>query len=236
MPRFVAYYRVSTDRQGQSGLGLEAQAVAVARYVARIGGETVAEVTEIESGRHNNRPELSRALDICRRSKAVLLIARLDRLSRNVAFISNLMESHVDFRAVDMPEASRLTIHILAAVAEHEREAISARTKAALAAAKARGVRLGSPNPGYAQGTAANAIQADQFAATYWPLIESLREEGNSYRAIAREMNERKLRTRTGKDWTAVQVRNIELWSRETGRDGYQGAMTRRSKTAASTS
>lgn len=214
IPRFVAYYRVSTTRQGQSGLGLEAQATAVAGYVARIGGEIVAEITEIESGRRNDRPELARAFEVCRRNKAVLLIARLDRLTRSVAFISHLTESRIDFRAVDMPEASRLTIHILAAVAEHERDAISSRTKVALAAAKARGVRLGSPKPGYREGAAANIEAADRFASTHWPLIEALREEGNSYRAIAREMNERRLRTRTGKDWTAAQVRNIELWSR----------------------
>lgn len=213
---FVAYYRVSTDRQGQSGLGLEAQAAAVAGYAARIGGEIVAEVTEIESGKRNDRPELARALDLCRRRKAALLIARLDRLSRNVAFISNLMESRVDFRAVDMPEASRLTIHILAAVAEHEREAISARTKAALAAAKARGVRLGCPAPDHQRARAARVAVSDRFAATHWPLIECLILEGFSLRAIAREMNERKLRTRTGKDWTAVQVRNIVRWSQRT--------------------
>lgn len=213
-PVFVAYYRVSTDRQGQSGLGLEAQAAAVAGYVARTAGRLAAEVTEIESGKKSDRPELARALALCRRTKAVLLIARLDRLSRNVAFISNLMESGVDFRAVDMPEASRLTIHILAAVAEHERGMISARTKAALAAAKARGKKLGAPNPEREKATAANVAAADRFASTHWPLIETLREEGQSYRAIAREMNERKLRTRTGKDWTAAQVRNIELWAR----------------------
>jgi DNA invertase Pin-like site-specific DNA recombinase len=214
--RFVAYYRVSTDRQGQSGLGLEAQASAVARYVERIGAELVAEVTEIESGRRDDRPELARALGLCRSRRAVLLIARLDRLSRNVAFIANLMDSGADFRAVDMPEASRLTLHILASVAEHEREMISARTKSALAVAKARGVRLGSPNPGYARATASNVVASNRFAQTHWPLIESLAIEGLSLRAIAREMNERKLRTRTGKDWTAVQVRNIMKWARRT--------------------
>lgn len=214
LPRFVAYYRVSTDRQGASGLGLEAQAAAVASYVGRIGAELAAEVVEVESGRRADRPELARALALCRRHRAVLLIARLDRLSRNVAFIANLMESGVDFRAVDMPEASRLTIHILAAVAEHEREAISARTKAALAAAKARGVRLGCPNPRPELARMAHVAASGRFAETHWPLIERLRGEGQSYRAIACEMNERNIRTRTGKDWTAAQVRNIELWAR----------------------
>lgn len=214
---FVAYYRVSTDRQGRSGLGLEAQSAVVAGYVARTSGAEVAgEFTEVESGRRGDRPELGRALDLCRRRRAVLLIARLDRLSRNVAFISNLMESRVDFRAVDMPEASRLTIHILAAVAEHEREAISVRTRAALAAAKARGVRLGAPPEALEAARAAHLAASDRFAAEHRPLVERLRGEGRSYRAIAREMNERRLKTRTGKDWTAVQVRNIELWGRRT--------------------
>jgi len=129
LPRFVAYYRVSTDRQGVSGLGLDAQRQAVASQVN--GGQLVAEFTEIESGRrHTNRPQLLAALDECRKIRATLLIARLDRLARNVAFIANLMESGADFIACDMPQANRLTIHILAAVAEHEREMISQRTKA----------------------------------------------------------------------------------------------------------
>lgn len=212
MSVFIAYYRVSTDRQGASGLGLEAQRAAVAGYVVRIGGELKDEATEIESGRRSDRPELARALDLCRRKRAVLLIARLDRLSRNVAFIANLIESGVDFRAVDMPEASRLTIHILAAVAEHEREAISARTKAALAAAKARGVRLGAPPEALEHSRAVHVAASDRFASECWPLVRELREAGNSYRAIAWEMNARGIRTRTGKDWTAAQVRNIMLW------------------------
>jgi DNA invertase Pin-like site-specific DNA recombinase len=126
MTRFIAYYRVSTDKQGKSGLGLDAQRQAVGSFVAG-RGEIIAEYIEIESTR-NHRPQLQAALDMCRKRKATLLIARLDRLARNVAFISNLMESRVDFLAVDMPDANRLTIHILAAVAEHEREAISTRS------------------------------------------------------------------------------------------------------------
>ena len=132
MADFVAYYRVSTDRQGASGLGLDAQRQAVACQVN--GGQLVAEFTEIESGRrHTNRPQLLAALEECRKRRATLLIARLDRLARNVAFIANLMESGADFIACDMPQANRLTIHILAAVTEHDREMISQRTKAALA-------------------------------------------------------------------------------------------------------
>jgi DNA invertase Pin-like site-specific DNA recombinase len=124
MAEFVAYYRVSTDRQGVSGLGLDAQRVAVARFLGAKRAP-VAEFTEIESGRRDtNRPQLHAALGECRKRGAMLLIARLDRLARNVAFIANLMDSGTEFTAVDMPQASRLTLHILAAVAEHEREMI----------------------------------------------------------------------------------------------------------------
>src|ERR1700692_210623 len=142
-PRFVAYYRVSTAQPGSSGLGLEAQHAAVARHIAGAGGELVGEFQEIESGKKNDRPEIAAALAACRVQRATLVIAKLDRLARNVAFISNLMESGVEFVAVDMPQANRFVVHILAAVAEHEAEAISKRTKAALAAAKARGTQLG---------------------------------------------------------------------------------------------
>src|SRR3954466_11391511 len=154
--KWVAYYRVSTAKQGASGLGLEAQREAVAGYLNGGNWQLAAEFTEVESGRKNDRPELAKALAMCRRIGATLIIAKLDRLARNVAFVSNLMESGVEFVAADFPQANRLTIHILAAVAEHEREMISARTKAALAAAKARGTwvskagrtvsRLGNPN------------------------------------------------------------------------------------------
>src|ERR671917_1097190 len=140
---FVAYFRVSTDKQGARGLGMDAQRSAVARHLAGHPGALLAEFVEVESGRRTDRPELLAALTLCRQKKAMLVIAKLDRLARNVHFISGLMESGVEFVAVDMPHANRLTLHILAAVAEHEREMISQRTKAALAAAKARGKRLG---------------------------------------------------------------------------------------------
>src|SRR5256714_3172179 len=143
--RFVAYFRVSTDRQGKSGLGLEAQRKSVLDYLDGGRWSLVAEFTEIESGKHNDRPELATALATCKKQKAKLVIAKLDRLSRNLAFIAALMDSGVEFIAVDNPHANKLTVHILAAVAEHEREMISERTKAALQAAKARGVKLGNP-------------------------------------------------------------------------------------------
>ena len=133
--RFVAYYRVSTDKQGQSGLGLDAQRQAVMNYLNGGPWRLVDKFTEVESGKRNARPELQKALAACRKHKAKLVIAKLDRLSRNLAFIATLMDSNVEFIAADNPHANRLTIHILAAVAEHERGAISERTKAALASA-----------------------------------------------------------------------------------------------------
>lgn len=139
-PKFIAYYRVWTDRQGRSGLGLEAQQRAVSVFLQG-RGELIEKFTEIESGRKNDRPQLTAALNACHCYKATLVIAKLDRLARNVYFVSGLMESGVEFIAVDMPEVNRLTIHILAAVAEHEREMISQRTKAALHAAKLRGAK-----------------------------------------------------------------------------------------------
>lgn len=210
MTDFVGYFRVSTDRQGRSGLGLDAQREAVTRFISG-RGELLAEYTEIESGKKNDRPALSDALALCRQQKATLLIARLDRLARSVAFISNLMDSGVDFVAVDMPEANRLTLHILAAVAEHEREAISIRTKAALQAAKARGVKLGNPNAAQAAPLAHKAIQqqADQFAETLAPLIKKMRCEGMSLAAVAEELNSRNIQTARGRKWYPTTVQNI---------------------------
>jgi DNA invertase Pin-like site-specific DNA recombinase len=190
--RYIAYYRVSTARQGQSGLGLEAQQTAVRSFVAA-DAVILEEFVEVESGRRNDRPRLIEALAACRRHKAVLIIAKLDRLARNVAFVSNLMEAGVDFVAVDMPHASRLTVHILAAVAEHEREMISQRTKAALAAAKARGVRLGNPagNPAGLEKARQRASQlAFQRAEELKGIVEEVRGAGlTSFRQIAAAMS-----------------------------------------------
>jgi DNA invertase Pin-like site-specific DNA recombinase len=134
--KFVAYYRVSTQRQGRSGLGVKAQQTAVRNYLNGGDWGLVAELTEVESGKRSDRPKLAEAMKLCRLHSATLIIAKLDRLARNVAFISNLMESGVEFHAVDFPQANRLTVHILAAVAEHEAKMISERTKAALARSK----------------------------------------------------------------------------------------------------
>lgn len=205
--RFVAYYRVSTDRQGASGLGLEAQRQAVARYLGR--GRLLAEFTEVESGRrHTNRPELLAALALCRKRRAVLVIARLDRLARNVAFIANLMESSVDFVACDMPQANRLTIHILAAVAEHERELISQRTKAALAEAKRRGTRLGNPHLAQARKKALAVHRSRHPAGEVLKLIADWRGQGKTLRAIADDLNRLQIGTPRGKQWYASSVRN----------------------------
>jgi DNA invertase Pin-like site-specific DNA recombinase len=210
--RFVAYYRVSTDRQGRSGLGLEAQQKAVRDYLNGGAWEIAGEFVEIESGKRADRPELAEALEACRRHRAKLVIAKLDRLSRNLAFIATLMESGAEFIAVDNPHASKLTLHILAAVAEHEREAISERTKAALAAAKARGTRLGTPDPrgAVARMGAALKARASQFAANVAPIIRELQAAGyTSHNAIAGQLNARQVATARGGQWTHVQVGQI---------------------------
>ena len=208
---YIAYYRVSTDRQGRSGLGLEAQQQAVHGFLQG-RGELVASFTEVESGKRNDRPEIAAALAACRKHKAVLVIAKLDRLARNVHFISGLMESGVEFVAVDMPEASRLTIHILAAVAEHERVMISQRTKAALQAAKARGTKLGSPTPKKGAAVRSRVLQekAKRFADSVLPIIKELQAQGvTSYKGIARALNARGVSTSNNRRWHGTTVRNI---------------------------
>lgn len=192
--RFVAYFRVSTARQGQSGLGLEAQQAAVRSYLNGGSWQLVAEVVEVESGKRADRPKLAEALRLCRLHKATLIIAKLDRLARNVAFVSSLMESGVEFTAVDFPHANRLTVHILAAVAEHEAKMISDRTKAALAAAKARGIKLGrSKGEGNvitdeyrAKAATVLKARAEARAADLAPIIADLRASGaTSLRSLA---------------------------------------------------
>jgi DNA invertase Pin-like site-specific DNA recombinase len=171
--------------------------------------ELVAEFTEVESGKHAERPQLQKALEACRKHKARLVIAKLDRLSRNVAFIATVMESGVEFVAVDNPHANKLTVHILAAVAQHEREMISERTRAALQAAKARGQKLGNPRIAETAklGRAALVASADQFAANVLPIIREIQAAGHvSANAIAGKLNERGVRSRRGGRWSHVQV------------------------------
>ena len=213
---YVTYLRVSTDRQGKSGLGLEAQRKAVMDHVAG-KGEIAAEYVEIESGKKNDRPQLARALAEAKRIGAVLLIAKLDRLARNVAFIANLLEAGVEIAAADMPEANRFLLHVMAAVAEHEAKAISDRTRAALAAAKARGVALGWSMPGRAgeqqqaarKGAERNAQKADQHAANVLPVIRQIATSGASLRQVAIEMNRRGIGTARGGQWYATTIRSL---------------------------
>jgi DNA invertase Pin-like site-specific DNA recombinase len=211
--KWVSYLRVSTDKQGASGLGLEAQRKAVADYLNGGKWTLAAEFVEIESGKRSDRPQLAAALAACKKLKAKLVVAKLDRLARNVLFISKLMESGVEFVAADMPFANKLTIHILAAVAEHEREAISTRTKDALAAAKARGVKLGGPKlaEASAKGSAASRKKADIFATNTKPVIEQIRKSGiTTLRGIAAALNARGVPTARGGTWTPVQIMAIE--------------------------
>lgn len=219
--QIIAYLRVSTARQGASGLGLEAQRAAVQSYARSGGHGIVSEYVEVESGRKADRPQLAAALSACRLHRATLVIAKLDRLSRNVAFIANLMEGGVEFVACDMPHANRLTLHLLAAIAEHEREMISQRTKAALAAAKARGVKLGNPNgslalkPHNAVAVAASKVarQAKALAVrnAVAPLLGELKAVGLAGAGeIARELNRRGVPSPTGGVWYAQMIRRME--------------------------
>jgi DNA invertase Pin-like site-specific DNA recombinase len=180
----------------------------VTRFLAP-RGQLAGEFVEVESGgNHTNRPQLTAALAECRKRRAVLVIAKLDRLARNVHFISGLMNSDVEFVAVDMPTANRLTIHILAAVAEHEREMISQRTKAALGQAKARGTKLGNPRAAEAAVIARAAKKLPKPEPEVLELPAALRERGKGLRAIARELNRLNIRTPLGFQWHPWEVRN----------------------------
>ena len=220
-PRFIAYERVSTARQGQSGLGLEAQRVTIDAFAKSRGAEVLSRFTEVESGRNPDRPELGKAIQLARLTGGTLIIAKLDRLSRNAAFLLTLRDSGVKFLACDMPEANDLTVGIMALVAEAEREAISRRTKEALAVAKARGVKLGNPNGAAALrragegGAALRAVvakNADRHARDLTEVIDGIRSEGHtSLRAIAFQLNARGMCTRRGGRWHVSNVRNLLL-------------------------
>lgn len=194
MKTAIAYYRVSTDRQGKSGLGLEAQQEAVRLFADRQGYQVTAHFTEIESGKRNQRPQLLAALLQCRKKKATLIIAKLDRLGRNVAFIANLMESGVQFMAVDNPHANELMLHMLAAFAQHERKQISIRTKDALQAAKRRGVQLGKHGKEVQCHKEREA--ADEFAEQMRLTVEEIQRQGiTTIRAMRDELNRRQVPT-----------------------------------------
>jgi DNA invertase Pin-like site-specific DNA recombinase len=204
---FVAYYRVSTERQGVSGLGLEAQRKAVMDYLNGGNWKLEGEFTEIESGNRKNRPELTKALALCKTTGSKLVIAKLDRLARNVHFVSGLMESRVEFLAVDNPHANKLMVHMMAAFAEHEREQISERTKAGLERAKARGVKLGSYGKTIAQ---ANRLEAAQRAEAMAPLLAEIRAAGlTTVRAICDELNRRQIPTPRGGIWHLPTVHTL---------------------------
>ena len=206
MGNFVAYYRVSTQRQGASGLGLGAQKTAVQSFVLGVRGQLIGEFEEVES------PKLNQAIQLAATRKATLVIAKLDRLARNVHFISRLMESGVEFIAADLPHANKLTIHIIAAVAEYEREMIGKRTKAALAQAKARGVQLGNPNAASQAAKASRiaAKQADEFTTGVWPQFRAaMTVARGSHTGIARQLNQLAVRTQRDRNWTAAGVGNL---------------------------
>jgi DNA invertase Pin-like site-specific DNA recombinase len=217
----VGYLRVSTKGQGESGLGIDAQKSAVEGYAQQNGVDFVHWYTEVESGKLADRPELAKALAHARRSKATLVVAKLDRLARNVAFLSALMDSKVPFVACDNPHANRLTLHILAAVAEAEAVAISQRTKAALAAYKARGGKLGgalvqcrnlSPEAvakGRQRSAESRAKAATEAYADLLPTIQELKAQGMALHKIASELNARGHTTRQGRHWNPVQVARV---------------------------
>jgi DNA invertase Pin-like site-specific DNA recombinase len=205
MAGFVSYIRVSTTKQGESGLGLEAQREEVRRCIG--GKELLAELIEIESGKaHHNRPQLLAAIELCKRKKATLVIAKLDRLSRNVHFISGLMEAGVEFVAADNPHANKMTLQMLSVFAEHEREQISARTKAALKAAKARGTVLGNPKWQTSLEKAREAKNPNKPPVQVVQMMRQHRDEGMTLRAIADKLNGLGLRTPNGCQWYACTV------------------------------
>lgn len=214
--KFIAYYRVSTARQGRSGLGLEAQRAAVLSYLNGGSWELVAEFCEVESGGRSDRPELAKALAACRLHGATLVIAKLDRLSRDAAFLLGLQNAGVRFTAVDMPEANELVVGIMACVAQAERKMISERTKAALKAAKARGVALGgfrghvATDAARSRAMAVRTDAADRRALDLAPTIQALRAGGVcSLRSIASALNERGITARRGGAWSPSQVRDV---------------------------
>lgn len=225
--QMVSYLRVSTKQQGASGLGLEAQRAAVAAYAASNKGEIIKEYIEVESGRKTDtkRPQLAQAIPFAKRAKARLVVAKLDRLARNVVFLGQIIESGVDFAACDLPAANKLTLHIMSAVAEAEADMISARTKAALQAAKERGTLLGSARPGHwdgrndsrrrgaalgnARSAEARAIKSRDAYKDLRPLIMELRVQGLSLPAIAANLNSDGHRTRRNCLFTPIAVKRI---------------------------
>jgi DNA invertase Pin-like site-specific DNA recombinase len=215
MSKLIPYYRVSTKRQGESGLGLEAQQFTVQDFARNGQHEIIAAYHEVETGKKSDRPELTRALAHAKRAKATLVIAKLDRLARNVHFLSGLMESRVEFTCCDMPSANKLTLHILAAVAEDEARRISERTKAALAAFKARGGKLGTvanlTREAGRRGAETNRAEARTAYASILPQLREWRAAGLSFGKISARLNDTGQTTRSGCLWNPAQVRRALL-------------------------
>lgn len=223
MKPYIIYYRVSTKKQEESGLGLDAQQTIVTRFLPE-NAQVVRTFTEIETGKNSSRPQMKAALAACKELGATLIVAKLDRLARNVEFTSALMNSGIEFIACDCPYANRLTIHILAAVAEDEAVRISGRTKVALAELKQQGVLLGSARPGHWEGrehrrgwngmdaTKRRLLQAQHHEETFGrvvPLIRVLRERNESFASIAGTLNEQGFKTARGSTWTATAVQRV---------------------------
>ncbi len=237
--KFVSYLRLSTSRQGASGSVLEAQRAAVASQLNRRNRRLLEEFVEVESGQKCDRPAFASALRLCREERAMLIIAKLHPLARNVHFICALMESQVNFIAVDMPQANKDTVHIIAAVAQQEAEVTSKRLKAALQAAKARGTKLGGRRVSVARfqemavkGQNASAsvrrVKAERFKAGFLPIVEEIRDAGVvTLRGIAAELNSRGERTQRGKEWSSVQVLRILKGGAPTQKVPFDGIRSR---------
>ena len=215
--KFVLYYRVSTQRQGQSGLGLEAQQQQAMQYLQQVNGHMIQEFVEVESGRKANRPELEKAIDLCRAYNATLLVAKFDRLSRDAHFLLGLQKAGIKFIAADNPQSNQLTLGILAIVAKQEAKAISERTKAALAAAKARGLKLGGDS-GYrgnkddlVTATEAKKAKADETAKLLEPILNRVNPDGKlSFNKVAQVLNMEGVTTLSGKGkWYPSTVKNV---------------------------
>jgi DNA invertase Pin-like site-specific DNA recombinase len=219
MQKYVTYRRVSTREQGRSGLGLEAQQRDIDLYLENYSPEpweVVGEFLEVQSGSESDRPELTKAIDLAKRKKAVLLVAKLDRLSRKVSFIAGLMDDkRLDFRVAMLPQADKFQLHIYAALAEQERDFISQRTKAALAVKKAQGVKLGNPDlvsclAALSKGRASSQANADQFADDVHPIIAGIKASGiTTLQGLADALNARGIKTRRDGQWYPTTVRNL---------------------------
>jgi DNA invertase Pin-like site-specific DNA recombinase len=213
MIKYVTYRRVSTQEQGRSGLGLEAQARDIDTYLEHFSGQpykVIGEFLDVLSGADDSRPELFKAVALARKQKAILLVAKLDRLSRKVSYIATLMEDKtVQFKVANLPQADQFQFHIYAALAEQERRFISERTKAALKEAKARGVKLGGLRDSTEQRNKARAATALTLAKSIEKLVVPMKKRGDSLKTIAEALNDAKVATARGGQWSPIQVSRV---------------------------